>query len=83
MQGTPPLIPYLSLYLLSVLGILPLIPCLGVYVFVLDQPHFRAAAASLLTLKAQGATLEVVTSVKRPPGIIEVRICLLVESFKN
>jgi len=32
----------------------------------------RAAAASLLTLKAQGATLEVVTSVKRPPGIIEV-----------
>jgi len=32
----------------------------------------RAAAASLLTLKAQGATLEVITSVKRPPGIIEV-----------
>jgi len=32
----------------------------------------RAAAASLLSLKAEGATLEVVTSVKRPPGIVEV-----------
>ena len=39
-----------------------------------DQYHtyIRAAAASLLSLKAEGATLEVVTSVKRPPGIVEV-----------
>ena len=45
----------------------------------LDHPYFRAAAASLLTLKAQGATLEVITSVKRPPGIIEVQTHLLFE----
>ena len=41
---------------------------------VLDDPYVRAAAASLLSLKAEGATLKVVTSVKKQsgPGIVEV-----------
>ena len=56
-----------------------------VFPCVLDHHYFRAAAASLLTLKNEGATLEVVTCVKRPPGIIEVCSYLLVESsnFKD
>ena len=46
---------------------------------VLDKTYFRAAAASLLSLKAEGATLEVVTSVKKQsgPGIVEVITHLL------
>ena len=44
-------------------------------IFCLLYPYLRAAAASLLSLKAQGADLEVITSVKRPPGIAEVRCC--------
>ena len=44
-------------------------------IYCLLSPYLRAAAASLLSLKAQGADLEVITSVKRPPGIAEVRYC--------
>ena len=44
-------------------------------IYCLLSPYLRAAAASLLSLKAQGADLEVITSVKRPPGIAEVRCC--------
>ena len=38
----------------------------------LIRKSLRAAAASLLSLKAGGITLEVVTCVKRSPGIVEV-----------
>ena len=52
---------------------------------VLDHPCFRAAAASLLSLKAEGATLEVVTSVKKQsgPGIVEVSTVHFLFLFLN
>ena len=47
--------------------------------FLVVHSNFRAAAASLLSLKAEGANLEVVTSVKKKsgPGIVEVSTPLL------
>ena len=52
---------------------------------MLDHPCFRAAAASLLSLKAEGATLEVVTSVKKQsgPGIVEVSTVQFLFLFLN
>ena len=38
----------------------------------MNRKSLRAAAASLLSLKAGGITPEVVTCVKRSPGIVEV-----------
>ena len=51
-----------------------LVPCPLLPGSVLDHSYVRAAAASLLSLKAEGVTLKVVTSVKKQsgPGIVEV-----------
>ena len=43
--------------------------------FLVVHSNFRAAAASLLSLKAEGANLEVVTSVKKQSGSGIVEVC--------
>ena len=53
--------------------------------FGCSNSNFRAAAASLLSLKAEGANLEVVTSVKKQSGsgIVEVCTPLLFDSISK